>query len=343
VSRPPGTLIAGRYRIQGFLGRGTFGEVYAVHDAHQGVARALKFLNRTPGGSGVWQEAVILTALRSDYILPVWNADFEAGVPFLVTELAVNGSASHRMPAHGLTPAQSVRWIRSASRGAARTHDAGLVHRDIKPDNVFINSTDEALLGDFGLAHAMDASGQAPYGGTPVTMAPEVIVGGPTSVQSDVYSLGATLFRFLSGVFPVEHPDPAQLAALVVAGKLTSLRDVAPHVGKALDQRVKRALSLDPSRRYSSAAEFDAALGELPTSDRHWARTDEHVGPHLACWRVAGGGKGDATVCVNAVGSRFEVIAAHQPSGRRITAACRAAAPQSTIARNVRAAIAAAS
>jgi serine/threonine-protein kinase len=158
-----------------------------------------------------------------------------------------------------------------------------------------------------------------------------------------VYSLGASLFRILAGRFPAEHPIPAHLANLIVAGTLTPLRDAAPHVSIALDQRVRRALALNPADRYPTAAEFDAALGELPTMDRRWTRTDEHVGTHLACWRVTGGRKSDATVCVNAVGTRFEVIAAHQPSGRRITGACRAAAPQSAMARNVRAAIAASS
>lgn len=313
-----------------------------MRDENQGVDRALKFLNSTPAGLTVWHEAQVLTQLRSEYILSVWNADFDAGAPYLVTELAVNGAATHRMPPQGLDPARAVRWIRSACRGAARTHDANLVHRDIKPDNLFINAQDEALLGDFGIASFVDGAGNAPPGGTLLTMAPEVVQGGPATVRSDVYSLGATLYRLLAPVFPAEHPDPAQLAGMVVAGALTPLRDVAPHVGVALDQRVKRALAINPATRFAGAAEFDAALGQLPTSHRRWVRSDEHTGAHLACWHVTGGGKADATVCLVAAGTRFEVVGAHHPSGRRIAAACRNPAPQSAVGRNMRAAIAAA-
>jgi len=271
----------------------------------------------------------------------VRNADFEAGVPYLVTDLAGQGSAAQRMPAFGVAPALAVRWVRSASRGAARTHDAQLLHRDIKPDNLFINDRDEALLGDFGIAHLMDPTGRAPYGGTLETMAPEVAAYGETSVQSDIYSLGATLYAMLAGTYPFQDPDPVALRAQIVAGSPTPLRDAAPHVPIALAQRVSRAMALDPAARFQRAEDLEAALGQLPVPARHWIRTDEHSPRHIACWRGEATGKAPATVCLHQVGARAEVIAMHAQSGRRITQACRAAAPQSALPRNLRAAMAA--
>jgi eukaryotic-like serine/threonine-protein kinase len=337
MAKPIGALVDGRYQVLRFLGQGSFGEVYEVRDLHQNMNVALKLLGPRQFG-GPWQEAQVLTHLQSDYILPVLNADFDAGVPYLVTTLARHGSADARMTPRGVEPRTAVRWIRSACRGAARTHDARLLHRDIKPENLFLTADDEALLGDFGISCLMDASGHCPAGGTAQTMAPEVAAGGSTSIASDVYSLGASLYALLAGQYAHDHPDGHECMRLVASQTPTPLRDVAPHVSQALAQRVSKAMARDPSDRYQSAQEFDSALGQLPSPSRNWCRSDEHIS-HSACWRGEADGKQDVTVCLVPSGTRLEVIAEHQPSGRRILAACRPAAPPSALPRNVRAAI----
>jgi hypothetical protein len=172
----------------------------------------------------------------------------------------------------------------------------------------------------------MDVNGEASPAGTPITMAPEVAGGGRTSVPGDVYSLGATLYALLSGEYSNVHGDPP-------------LRDLAPHVTQALAQRVHKAIARDPADRYTRPADFDTALGDLPVPRRAWRRTDEH-GTHAACFRGEALGKTDATVCLVPAGTRWEVLAQHQPSGRRITAACRRPGPRSVVPRNLRAAIA---
>jgi serine/threonine protein kinase len=227
----------------------------------------------------------------------------------------------------GVPPENAVRWVRHACRGAARTHASRLLHRDIKPHNLFLTASGEAQLGDFGIAVRMDANGDGPPLGTPVTTAPEVAAGHNTSVASDVYSLGATLYALLSGLYSNAHGDPP-------------LRDVAPHVSRALAERVHKALSTDPADRFRTAADFDAALGSLPPASRRWRRTDEHSG-HDLCYRGEAAGRANATVCLVPAGTRWEVLAQHQPTGRRINAACRAAAPRSAVPRNLRAAMAA--
>jgi serine/threonine protein kinase len=258
----------------------------------------------------------------------VWNADVVAGRPYLVTELATNGTVDKYMAPRGIPPKEAVRWVRHAARGAARTHDAGLLHLDIKPGNLFLDAKGEALLGDFGLAAAMDANGHGPPVGTPATKAPEVEAGGPSSRASDVYSLGATLYALLTGVYPFPRPYLA-------------LRDLAPHIPQVLAQRIAKAMADDPADRHQKAGDLDAALGDLPDSDRYWFRTDEHVpGGHDACWRGQAAGKADTTVCVTAAsGTRFDVTAQHQPSGRRITNACRTGVSRRELPRTVRAAI----
>lgn len=121
-----------------------------------------------------------------------------------------------------------------------------------------------------------------------------------------------------------------------------SLRDLAPHVPQALNSRVMRAMEKNPADRYESAAAFDSALGSLLRHDRYWWRSDQHLAAgHAACWTGTSPGRSDATVCAVPVGKRFEVVAEHHPSRRRINAACRSAAPPSALSRNLRAAMAA--
>jgi serine/threonine-protein kinase len=332
-----GTVIGGRYVVQTLLGRGSFGEVYKVADGNQGGEYALKLFLPLPG-TNVWHEAQILTQLESDYILPVRNADIASGVPYVVTDIAAYGTAADHLSPIGVVPDRAVHWTRAACRGTTRTHDAGLLHRDIKPGNLFLTATGDALLGDFGLAHLQDAFGNAPPGGTPVTEAPEVAAGNPATVRSDVYSLGATLYALLAGRYAHDGPDiPACLAALA-AGPGPALRDIAPHVGQALAQRVARAMDRDPAARYASASAFDAALGQLPKQTRRWARTDEHPG-HLGCWRGTAAKASAVTVCAIASGPHCGVEARYQPSGKKIIAACRAAAPLRLLSRNLRAAM----
>jgi serine/threonine-protein kinase len=321
---PIGTLIDDQYEVLDFLGGGGYGEVYRVHDRYLNTTVALKLV-LAMASANVWAEAQALTQLRSPYILGVRNADVVAGVPYLVTELAAQGSANAAMTPVGVHPEQAVRWIRHVSRGVARTHADRLLHRDIKPHNMFLTEKGDAQLGDFGIAVLMDANGEGPSLGTPVTRAPEVTAGESTTVQTDVFSLGASLYGLLAARFPAETGH-------------APLRNVAPHIPRALAERVHKAMAADPRDRYQSAAEFDTALGDVPAVDRRWMRTDEHPA-HAWCSRGVAKGKADATVCLVPAGKRWAVHAQHEPSGRRIAAACRPPAPQSALSRNLRAAM----
>jgi serine/threonine protein kinase len=137
-------------------------------------------------------------------------------VPYLVTELAEHGTVQSKIDAAhgaGISPPQAIRWTRQACQATARTHDAKLLHTDIKPDNLFLDANDNVQLGDFGFATLMDGNGLGHTSGTVTTLAPEVaqaIIDGraqATSIASDVYSLGATLYEMLTGQ-PSYSPAP---------------------------------------------------------------------------------------------------------------------------------------
>lgn len=320
-------VVAGRYRVIGLLGTGAQGETWRVHDLHQDEEVALKLINSAP--LGPWHEAQALTSLRDDHILPVRNADISAGTPYLVTELARAGTVMDQLDAAGgagLDPELAVRWSRQTCLALARTHAARLVHTDVKPENLFLDDKGGVRLGDFGFASLLDEDGLGHTSGTPQTMAPEVaeaIVAGRargTTVRSDVYSAGATLYWMLAGVPPfTRRGSLLAMAPEIARSSPVSLRDVAPHVSRALAQRVDRALQREPARRYGTAGEFAAALGTLPPSSRRWVRSNEHAN-HVGCWRGQGAGA-TVLVCAAATAGKITVSATKLPSGRAVRGA----------------------
>lgn len=330
---PAGAWIANRYRVEAFLGDGSFGEVYRVWDEHQGQTVALKLLDPVKVSHWPWHEATQLTRLRSDFILPVWNADIAGGYPYVVTEVAGFGSVGDRLQLGPFTPRAAAQVIREAAKGTARAHDDGIVHRDIKLDNVFLGADGRAVLGDFGLAHPLNAAGQAPRAGTPITMAPEVLAGGATTRASDVYSLGASLYACVTGEYPYQTAagdDVGLLMGLVAAGPPPPVRDLAPHVSRLLGAIVGSAMNRDPARRPSAAA-LDAELGRV-TFSREWTPA-AHPG-HVRCWESTG--PGSVHVCTVTNGRRTAVEVRHASSARRILAHCYPAVPSAQVPAKLR-------
>jgi serine/threonine-protein kinase len=327
MNMPVPQVINGRYEILGPLGAGGQGTTWAVRDLYQGEEVALKLIGHE---FGPWQEAQVLTALRDRHILPVRNADYVAGVKFLVTELARNGTVERPIAtqgARGIEQRQAVRWARQTCEGLVRTHATGLLHNDIKPANIFLDAVGEALLGDFGLAMLVDSQGTTAAAGTFETMAPEVATrlsvpgARPCTLASDIYSLGATLYWMLTGSPPYQ-PLPgqsvAQLAAQAARNTPVALRDRAPHVSQTLGERVNRAMASDPADRYVGASAFGAALGTLPAATRQWTRTDE-CGGHWGCWRGLRDGHAAVLVCAIPAGpNKYELRGLKLPSGTRI-------------------------
>ena len=329
---PVGYVLDSRYEILSPLGQGSFGAVYRVKDHHTGQVSALKILNPSElPRNEIWREAQTLAGLEGEYILPVRNASHVSGVPYIVTEVAECGSVGARIePCIGVPVEQAIRWMRHVCRGVARLHDVGLVHNDLKPDNLFLNAQLDALVGDLGLASKMDADGQAAFGGTPVTMAPEVAIVGagdraewatasPANVRTDVYSLGATLFCLLAGVAPYNSSGGALATMTAVATSAPlGLANLAPHIPRPLLGIVHKAMHRDPIQRYASASELDAALGRFSFGARIWNRVTPHP-LHEMCF-VGAKGKSQLSVCAvvcGNVGATVEIQIYHTLSGRK--------------------------
>lgn len=318
---PMGHRIHNRYRVDGHLGGGANGQVYEVWDEKQKITVALKLLHKKPP-SGWWIEAEVLTGLRGDYILPILNADDEAGVPFVVTEVMRNGSTDKKIVRSvGVEVDRAALWIRQASIGVSRIHDHRLLHTDIKPANLFLDGDDNVLVGDLGLVARMDSKGEGHAAGSKETLAPEVARGN-TTVRSDVYSLGATLYHLLAGdwVNPALHAitDPVQVYATVASHVPALLGNVAPHVPVGLRAIAMKAIDPDPSVRYDSPAELAAAIGARTRPRRSWRR-DMPCSGHTMCFTGHRDGASTFKVCAVPTGTRGR----HRIESRRVPAGTR--------------------
>jgi len=206
-------VIANRYRLDRLLGAGASGRVFLATDEVAGRSVAIKmfFAAGSRGGAAYERfvrEARLASTLRHPSLVEVYDVSVERG--FLVMEYLPGGSLAHRM-AHGerLTPVQVRRLALDVIAGLEAAHHRGVVHRDVKPANIFFDARGTAKLGDFGVAHLVDL-GQTQTGGligTLAYMSPEQITGAPISIAADLYALGVTLFEAATGRLPFLGPD----------------------------------------------------------------------------------------------------------------------------------------
>jgi serine/threonine protein kinase len=313
-----GDLIDDRYQLIALLGQGGFGEVWRALDRHRNYEIALKLL-RAGDRRGAWREASILTALRSPHILEVNNADIFVDVPYLDTALA-RRSLDQVAKGIGIEPHRAVECMRRALRGLELCHTRRLLHRDVKPANLFEDFNGDVRLGDFGAAEIMDEHDTAAQAGDPRVRAPETYTGGRYTVRSDIYGSAVTLYFLLAGRWPFDQNVAADLDRAIQEGDTPNLRDLAPHVSLGLSRIVARGMSLNHASRFATAAAFDSALGSLPARARRFDPIVAHPG-HLRCWE-AHGNSSDLSICTQPDTRAVAIEVTHSSSGRRLREHC---------------------
>jgi eukaryotic-like serine/threonine-protein kinase len=315
---PPGTTINDRYELEQKLG--SYGAVYRAHDRYLDKTVAIKLLEPIGGQARSWAEAQRLEQLRSRFLVDVINADvvMSSDIRFIVTPILPAGDLEAVCAGTGLWVADAVRYTQQIAAGVDRIHDAGMVHRDIKPANVLLDGG-EILVSDLEFCELLDAHGRAGRNGSWCTLAPEVAAGnGYCGIASDVYSIGATAVYLLSGDYPVDHRlDKAEQKARIEAGRIRDVRDLAPHVSQRVGTVVRKALSLDPAKRHSTALAFANALVHAARNSRNWRRVGH--GGHTHCLEgAASPGKAAVGICSFVDGSKIQIQPRYHPSGRRI-------------------------
>ena len=224
------------------------------------------------------REIEIIAQLSHPHILPLLDSGRMGAVPYYVTPFLADGSLRRRLdlePGRQLPIGEAMELARQIARALDCAHRDGIVHRDVKPENILM-SGGEVQVADFGIARALSLAGDARVTitgtmvGTPAYMSPEQCAGErEVDARSDIYSLGCVLYEMLAGHAPFRG-TPTQVIAQHISAPVPSLRDACPLVPFALERVVLRALAKDPEARYATAGELEHAIAEVHDRGSRW-------------------------------------------------------------------------
>ena len=283
----------GHLTIRGELGRGARGHVYRAWDPQLDREVALKLTSERDedrAGKDVISEARLLARVKHPHVATVYGAERRGGLVGLWMELVEGETLEAMLLRVGRFNAREAALIGlDVCAALSAVHAAGLLHRDVKAQNVMRDRNGRLVLMDFGTGRDAAPSAGAfvqDEVGTPLYMAPELFDGGKASVRSDIYSVGVLLYRLVTGSVPVEGHSPTSLKAAHHAGARKALADVRSDLPLAFIRVVERALSPNPVDRHVSAGALEMAVAGLLVPAEPEART-RLAGPRLLLAGVA--------------------------------------------------------
>ncbi len=288
LARPPvGQLLDGRYRVESHVARGGMATVYLGTDTRLDRTVALKimhpelandedFVRRFVG------EARSVARLSHPNVVAVYDQGADGRTLYLAMEYVPGQTLRALLNERGrLAPREALDIMDGALAGLAAAHAAGLVHRDVKPENVLLTEARSVKVADFGLARLLTGASQTKAGmliGTAAYLAPEQVAGGVADARTDVYAAGIMLFELLTGEQPHTGETPLAVAYLHVNAVVPAPSRLVPGLPTALDTLVALATSRDPDLRPADAGQFLRAVTEvrhgLPIADLHGAPED---------------------------------------------------------------------
>jgi hypothetical protein len=259
----------GDYRLLRELGRGGMGVVWEAEQAGTGRRVALKVLSPQLDPSEetlarFLREARSAAALSHQRSTFIFGAGEYAGQPYIVMELMPGRTLMDVIKEEGPLPVnRAVDYLLDVIEGLEAAHALGIIHRDVKPSNCFLDSGGRIKVGDFGLSKSLVSDAAltrtGAFMGTPLFAAPEQVRGGVVDQRTDIYAVGATLFYLIAGRGPFRG-DPTAIIAQIASDPAPSLRNLCPAVPRDLDRIVARTLEKDPELRYAQLGQLRQAL-----------------------------------------------------------------------------------
>ncbi len=298
-THPAGTQL-GPYQLIALIGRGGMGDVYRARDTRLGRDVAVKVLAAAAFADPLAvqrfrQEAQAASTLNHPNIVSVYDVSISDEAAFIVTELLEGETLREAIERGRLSVTQALACAAQVATGLAAAHGKGILHRDVKPENLFLTSGGTLKILDFGISKLTVDAAPPEHGGIPAT-APGVFVGTPGYVspeqirrqsvdhRTDIFSLGVVLFEALAGQPPFRGESPADTLAAILTDDPPALTRLRPGLTAAIDQVVRTCLDKNPDQRFASAADLALTLRALsPCVDR---RTDRAWMP-VRVWRLA--------------------------------------------------------
>lgn len=260
-----GEIIDDRYEVEGVLGEGGMAIVYKARDIITEKEVAIKMIREETMKNPLnltrfEREARAAASLRHQNIVQVSNLGSYKGRPYMVNEMIVGKTLKDALQIRGkFSFLEACDIMYQLCSAVYYAHQHGVIHRDIKPQNVFITADGTIKLGDFGIATFQSSAhitrsdfvvGSVHY------LAPEVSEGNPATPQSDIYSLGITFFELITGSLPFDDTSAVTIALKHITDKFPSVRKYNPKTPSAIEQIIYKACAKSPYDRYKTALDM---------------------------------------------------------------------------------------
>ncbi len=260
----------GRYEVDRELTQGGMGVIFLAKDPYiqrQVVVKVLMYKHTLDDVYREFfqREAEVIAALEHPCIVPIYDFGWHGQQPYIVMRYMSGGSLDDRLQKGEIKLTEMAHILKRVSEALDSAHAAKIIHRDIKPSNILFDSTGEAFLSDFGIAKSQtiaDDEGEWLVG-TPAYMSPEQVKGDHVDGRSDIYALGVTLYRLLSGKLPFASDSTTALINMHVDLPIPDIRKVKANVPSVWQEVVAKAMAKDPNDRYSTASDFARDVTEV--------------------------------------------------------------------------------